>query len=399
MTPTDGRSESNAWKTLFCLSLINSTQSAIAVVGIPAHAKDAGLESLELALLLGIFPVAAGFSAFCAGPISDLLGRRTTLISGLIALGTALAMHAFADSVPFLAALRLATGLATGALTGIPSALLSDNFGKNRQQELTAKMLCGYAIGQTIGIPGGIAILEWISFTHLCSYLGLMALALAPFARYYLPERNPSRFCEREWLAEYLRNALASLRSTSFSALAVSSFLSFTALSLFYVSFALWLFNTAQLRPFQIAPMYLGGGLLQVAVFVFIIPRVSKCRIQNVVAISLAANTLLFAISYPLLQSLALAASLFALTLGVVSLRVPGFQFLINNSGDPQQKGLRMSVIQTCNHLGKAAGAVAASASFNHLQMHQIALICGALTLISTAPFLLKRRNQHFTVA
>lgn len=384
------RSESRAWKTLFCVSLINSAQAAIAVVGIPSIAKDFSLSGAQLTSLLAALPISAGVAAALAGPLSDRFGRKNTLLTGLGLLGLSLIPHAIATDYPILLFLRIMTGVATGVLMGLPSTLLSDTFRKDRQLSLSGKTLCGYAIGQTVGIPLGIWLMEWTNFLWVCSVYGLFALACIPFARKNLPVPAVAKTVKKtkQWISDYIAGSKETLKDKDFNLIAAASFLSFTALSTFYVSFALWLFSTAQLRPSEIAPMYLAGGLLQVFVFTTILRRCTKLPPQLTITISLILNTVIFSSVYPGLTDVTSATVFFALTLGAVSIRIPGLQYLINNRGDPQQKGLRVSLNQTSSHLGKGFGSILAGSLYPIVGMHHIALTCGVITLICSLLFL-----------
>ncbi|MBD5778732.1 MFS transporter [Pelagicoccus sp. NFK12] len=382
--------EARAWKTLFFVSLVNSAQAALAVIGIPSLADQLSLSGPQLTSLLAALPIAAGVAAAVAGPLSDRFGRKRTLLTGLALLGSSLIPHSIAEHYIPLLLLRVATGFATGILMGLPSTLLSDTFRKDRQQALSGKTLCGYAIGQTVGIPLGIWLMDWTNFLWVCALYGAFALACIPFAYRLLP--NPTHpnhnKSAAKWIANYARRSCETFKDKDFNLIAAASFLSFTALSTFYVSFALWLFSTAALRPSEIAPMYLAGGLLQVLVFTAILQRLTKLRPQLTIAISLILNTLIFSSVYPGLTSLNAATLFFALTLGAVSLRIPGLQYLINNRGDPLQKGLRVSLNQTSSHLGKALGSILGGSLFPIMGMHQIALFCGVLTLACSLLFL-----------
>lgn len=384
------RNESRAWKTLFFVSLINSAQAAIAVVGIPSLSTSSQLSSTQTTSLLAALPIGAGVAAALTGPLSDKFGRKRILMVGLSLLGLSLVPHAFATHYAPLLILRVATGIATGILVGLPSTLLSDSFRKDRQIALSGKTLCGYAIGQTVGIPLGIWLMEWTNFLWVCSIYGTFALACVPLARRYLPNPiNPKAMrSTTEWLAQYARRSKETLKDKDFNLITFASFLSFTALSAFYVSFALWLFSTASLRPSEIAPMYLTGGILQILVFTTLLRFFTKLRPQLTIFISLILNTIIFSSVYPALTSVGAATTFFALTLGAVSLRIPGLQYLINNRGDPFQKGLRVSINQTSSHLGKAFGSILAGSLFPLIGMHQIALSCGVLTLICSLLFL-----------
>lgn len=384
------RREGKAWRTLFFVSLINAAQSAISVVGIPSLASELSLNSGQLTSLLAALPIAAGISAVFAGPISDRIGRKPCLLLGLTLLGLSLAPHPLATEYFPLLLLRCTTGLATGILMGLPSTLLSDTFRKDRQITLSGKTLCGYAIGQTIGIPLGIWLLEWINFLSVCSIFGLSAVFCIPFAYKNLPNASQSfaPAIKAQWLKNYIKRSRETLRDKDFNLITAASFLSFTALSTFYTSFALWLFTTAKLSPTEIAPMYFSGGVLQILVFTVLLKRFTRLRPQLTIFISLILNTIIFSSAYPALESTLSATLFFALTLGAVSLRIPDLQYLINNRGDPQQKGLRVSLNQTSSHLGKALGAMLAGLLFPVMTMHHIAHCCGAITLLSSLLFL-----------
>lgn len=284
MSPSENekRFESKAWKTLFCVSLVNSAQAAISVVGVPSLTIELSLSSGQLTSLLAALPIGAGLAAALAGPISDKWGRKNTLIFGLTILGLALAAHSISHDYVSLLLLRGLAGVGTGILMGLPSTLLSDSFRKDRQMVLSGKTLCGYAVGQTIGIPVGIALIESTNFLTVCSLFGLLALLCIPFSKKYLPNTSAphSPSDKAPWLIDYLKRSRETLRDKDFNLIASASFLSFTALSAFYVSFALWLFSTAQLRPYEIAPMYLAGGILQVIVFTSVLRWISGLRPQ-----------------------------------------------------------------------------------------------------------------------
>lgn len=385
--PHTARNERATWRTLFFVSLVNSAQASISVVGLPLYASRAELSSGQLSALLGALPLAAGLAALCIGPISDILGRKRILVLGLATLGLSLGLHPFATTFEALLALRAASGLATGVLMGLPSTLLSDVVHPARQQAAAGKTLCGYALGQTIGIPVGIALMEWSGYLLLNAMLGALALAAIPLSIAYLAPSPTRHGPFGPQVARYAKAARGTLACPRFALLAAGSFLSFAALSLFYVTFALWLFDVAQLRPTAVAPMYLGAGLLQVFLLAVVVPRLGGSA-RATVALSFLLNAALFALAYPAFQSVAAAALLFALTLGFVSLRIPALQFLVNNLGATEQKGLRMSLIQSCNHLGKATGAILASSLFLTFPAHQIAFASGLLSLACGLLFL-----------
>lgn len=377
--------ESRAWKTLFLVTFVNSAHASLSIVGLPAHATALGLSSSTLSTLLAAAPVCAGIAAFSMGAISDFVNRRSLLQFGLALLGASLLLHLFAQNTHVLLGLRCLAGFASGILFGLPSTLLSDSFHVKRQQSLTGKTLCGYAIGQTVGIPGGIALLEVVDFLTLCSGIGALAFASLFLSTRFLPNPKPLRKRSEHPLSTHFKQIGGVLKSHRFRRLTLVSMSGLAALSLFYVSFALWLFETAGLRPVEIAPMYFCGGLLQIFVLGVLNTKFEKLPPHLTVAISFACNSLVFAFAAPAFQNIPTAATLFALTLGTVSIRIPPMQFLTHHCGPANNKGLRMSVVQSGNQLGRAIGSTAAPLLLQKLDIQQIAFVSGGITLACAA--------------
>ncbi|MBK1876957.1 MFS transporter [Pelagicoccus mobilis] len=387
---------STLWASLFCVNLVNSTQAAIALVGVPSHALTENFDDHQLALLLGSFPVAAGISALFSGTLSDLLGRRVTLLTGLLLLSICLLSHALAPDFNALLLLRILGGLATGALTGLPSTLLSDSLPKSEQLKANGKMLSGHALGQSIGIPLGIALLQWLSYLQLCSGLGALTLVLTLAIRYHLPSRNPSAYYQSGTLSSYLKKSLRTLADKRFALLTLSSYLGFTASALFYISLTLWFLEKAKIEPNELAPIHMLGGLLQAIVLISPIRTALNWSPSQTIALSFFINTAIFGVATISPPSLALSGACFSLTLGAVALRISPLLFAVNNLGPSEHKGLRMSVVQTSNHLGKATGYAVASYLALHLDLHKITLLCGILTLLSGLIFLGPRFREVF---
>lgn len=394
------KSESNAWKTLFLVTFVNAAHASLSIVGLPAHASALGLSSHALSALLAAAPICAGIAAFSMGSISDFVNRRSLLQFGLALLGGSLLLHLFAQNLYVLFALRCLAGFASGIIFGLPSTLLSDSFHVERQQSLTSKTFCGYAIGQTVGIPGGIALLEIVDFLSLCAILGLLTVATLLLTSKFLPSPSPLRKRSEHQFSTHLHQIAHTLRSPRFRRLSIVSSIGLAALSLFYVSFALWLFQTAGLRPVEIAPMYLCGGLIQIFVFGFLNTKFDKLPPHLSIAISFACSSLVFGFAAQAFQSIPAAAALFAITLGTVSMRIPPMQFLTHNCGPASNKGLRMSIIQTCNQLGRASGSLAAPFLFQELDIQHIVYLSGGATLLCAALlFTFPSPNSEVTLA
>ncbi len=379
---------SKVWIPLFFLSLIVSSQSSFSIVGLPLYASQNGITASQLSLLLGAFPLATGLAAFFSGPVSDFCGRKRMLTIGLTLLATTLLAHVFAQDIRILLALRIAAGLATGALAGLPATFLSDHFGKDEQHSLIRKSISGYAIGHTIGVPVGIALIDSFGYLQLNGLLGLLALSLLLVTAVFLPRSEQSAAALGAAVSQYLRHSRRTLGSRRVQALLASSLLGFAATSLFHVTLTLWLYEDQGLEPLQLAPMFLAAGLLQVFVLGYLLRKLQRIAARHMIGASFLLNAALLGLAGVGFTSVLAMASVFALVSGVVALRIPSIQHLVNHAGEPGQKGLRMSIIQTGNHLGKAFGATAASLLYLSTPSWQVCAVAATLLTICSFLFL-----------
>jgi MFS transporter, DHA1 family, solute carrier family 18 (vesicular amine transporter), member 1/2 len=89
------------------------------------------------------------------GAMSDRLGRRGPMVGGLVALGAASLLFAFADTLPWLFAARLVQGAADAVTWVVGFALVADLYEANERGRITGFVMMGTSfavmIGPTIG--------------------------------------------------------------------------------------------------------------------------------------------------------------------------------------------------------------------------------------------------------
>src|SRR5262245_5486706 len=83
--------------------------------GLPALTRDLGGETWQVQLTLTACLLGLAFGQLVAGPLSDSLGRRRPLLTGLFLYAAASLLCALAPSVPVLIGLRLLQGVAGAA--------------------------------------------------------------------------------------------------------------------------------------------------------------------------------------------------------------------------------------------------------------------------------------------
>lgn len=389
------RVERRTWSTLFLLSLLTSSQTSFSVVGIPFHAERVGYTAGELASLLGAFPLFAAIAAFASGPVSDFLGRKKMLTFGLSLLTISLGLHLFADHFSILLPLRALSGLATGMLLGLPSMLLSDSFVEKRQLSLLSKSLSGYAIGHTLGIPLGILLIGHFGFLELNAILGLVSAFVLIRSQSHIPSSEDRQYRHTySNLRDYLYQAKQTI-DPKFAQLLATGFLSFLATSIFFVGFTLTLYQNLHLLPHHLAPIYIIAGVLQFFILTKLIQKWRHIQAPTLAATSLAINAILYLAATFGTANLLLLATLFALALATTAMRIPPIQLIVNQYGSSKYKGLRMSLLQTANNLGKSLGSIGAGIAFSLVPAYELFLTAGILLIPCAAFYAVKMKRSQ----
>lgn len=153
---------------------------------LPYYAEKLGASPLKIGALISIFFVAQLITAPFWGRLSDRIGRRPVIFSGLLITAVAFLVFELADSVWLLFAARFIQG-AGGGKTGVLQAYVTDTSRREDRAEalgwLSAATSAGVMIGPVIGSLASQSAI--VRPGYIASTLCLVALA---FAWRWLPE-------------------------------------------------------------------------------------------------------------------------------------------------------------------------------------------------------------------
>ena len=110
---------------LYTIAFVDTVGAAMVVPILPFYAVRYGASALLVGLLVSAFSIAQLLSAPGWGRLSDRVGRRPALVSGLIISAIAYAVFAFAGSVWLLLVSRLVQDLEGGTI-GVVQAYVAD---------------------------------------------------------------------------------------------------------------------------------------------------------------------------------------------------------------------------------------------------------------------------------
>ncbi|MCE2595286.1 Bcr/CflA family multidrug efflux MFS transporter [Motilimonas cestriensis] len=145
-------------------------------------------------LTLSVFLVGFAIGQMIYGPLSDSLGRKKVLLSGLFIFVVSNALVYFAQDITTLMILRFIQAIGGGAGAVIVSALLRDMFAKDAFSKVMSFVILIMTIAPLVApLLGGqiLLIADWRAIFYLLSTAGLLtAIAVMVYIPETLPKEN-----------------------------------------------------------------------------------------------------------------------------------------------------------------------------------------------------------------
>ena len=147
----------------------------------PAIQDNLNLSSSDAYALIGVFNLATGASFFIFGRAADRASRKLVVLIGLsVSVASATILSQLSGFYGLLA-LSTATGFFLGAYLPSGTAVLSDNYPKERMGFVLSIHETGASAGQTLGtllVSGGILFLSWRQIFGWWTLVGLAPVLL-----------------------------------------------------------------------------------------------------------------------------------------------------------------------------------------------------------------------------
>src|SRR5262249_4540790 len=124
---------------------------AIAIPVLPDLSRRLGASPTVIGLLFGSFGVTLLTVSMPMGAVSDRLGRRALMISGMAALAGATLLFAFSNGLPWLFAARLVQGAADATTWVVGFALIADLYGPTERGRMTGIVMSGTSLAIIVG--------------------------------------------------------------------------------------------------------------------------------------------------------------------------------------------------------------------------------------------------------
>lgn len=193
---------------------------SVAVPVLPDLSRRLGASPTVIGFLFGSFGVTLLLVSVPMGAASERIGRRAPLVAGLAVLAAATMLFAFAVSLPWLFAARLAQGAADAITWVVGFALIADLYDAGERGRITGFIMMGTSFAFMIGpsIGGWLYEIGGIRLPFLV--VGLMAAAGA--AAFLWPD-IPARHADRDPVAVSLVARVPAVAACAGAVVAISS--------------------------------------------------------------------------------------------------------------------------------------------------------------------------------
>jgi MFS transporter, AAHS family, benzoate transport protein len=189
---TNSRERYAGWVLPLCWSAVALEGFDLVVVGVvlpsllrfPAWGLTPNTASLIS--VIGLLGVMAG--ALATGPVTDLIGRRRTMLITVVAFSVLTLMCAAAPNPWVFAVLRFLAGLGLGGVLPVALALVNEYAKPGRAGGAITTMMTGYHVGAVLTALLGIAVVPTLGWRPMFVIGALPALVLVPVMLRYLPE-------------------------------------------------------------------------------------------------------------------------------------------------------------------------------------------------------------------
>jgi benzoate transport len=193
-TTEDPRARYSGWVAPLCWTAVALEGFDLVVLGVvlPALLQEPGWgltpNTASLVSVVGLVGVMLG--AMAVGAISDIIGRRQTVVWTVIIFSVLTLACAFAPNPFIFGLLRFLAGLGLGGVLPTAIAMVNEFARTGRGGTATTTLMTGYHVGAVATALLGILLIPQYGWESMFIIGALPALVLVPLLLKYLPESN-----------------------------------------------------------------------------------------------------------------------------------------------------------------------------------------------------------------
>lgn len=157
----------------------------------PQMRADLDVSASQMQLVVSAYLVAFGVMSPFHGPLSDALGRRRVILTGVGVYAVASIGCALAGSLPLLLAFRVLQGLSAGGGVIVSRTVIRDVFDGAQAQRLMSRVMFIFAVAPAVAPVVGGFLLQVAPWPAIFVFMAAVGVALVVAVSLLLPETHP----------------------------------------------------------------------------------------------------------------------------------------------------------------------------------------------------------------
>jgi predicted MFS family arabinose efflux permease len=158
---------------------------------LPAIAQDLGTTAGHAGIIVTTYSLAAAAFALIVGPLSDRVGRKKVLVSGLALFTGASFLTYHVSSFDALVIVRAVTGFAAGTLSTCALSFAGDYYPYELRGRAMGVLSMGYFVAFVVGVPAGALAASKLGWHWVFGCLSAAAAIMFVIALSGLPVEAP----------------------------------------------------------------------------------------------------------------------------------------------------------------------------------------------------------------
>src|SRR5881397_4172166 len=156
---------------LFGVLFLGVSDTQLVAPLLPLIASDLGITPGHAGIIVTTYSLAAAAFALLVGPVSDRVGRKKVLVSGLAVFSLASFFTYHVSTFGALVILRALTGLAAGTLSTSALSFAGDYYPYEERGRAMGILSMGYFVAFVAGVPAGaLAASPWDGIGYSLAY-------------------------------------------------------------------------------------------------------------------------------------------------------------------------------------------------------------------------------------
>jgi DHA1 family bicyclomycin/chloramphenicol resistance-like MFS transporter len=204
------------------LSMAGSLSTDLYLPAFPDMAEDFGVGASAIQLTLTSLLIGAAFGQLTIGSISDALGRRRTLIAGLVVFVACCYLASASPTLDVLILVRTVQGFAGAAGTVLSRAIISDLAERDQALRAFSTLFAMIALGPALANPLGAWLTQLGGWRAALLGLAVLATGMLAAAVFLVPESLPPDQRHPFRLSVLARNVGALLRQRIYMLYAIA---------------------------------------------------------------------------------------------------------------------------------------------------------------------------------